>query len=50
MLFAFLLLFLQAKEGSHEHGDEQQSSKEITPEKDEVSLLSLNTNNFKENF
>merc|ERR1719237_1280361 len=26
----------EAKEGSHEHGDEQQSSKEITPEKDEV--------------
>merc|ERR1719151_131420 len=26
----------EAKEGSHEHGDEQQSSKEVTPEKDEV--------------
>merc|ERR1719234_478355 len=26
----------ETKEGSHDHGDEQQSSKEITPEKDEV--------------
>merc|ERR1719391_800012 len=26
----------EMKEGSHEHGDEQHSSKEITPEKDEV--------------
>ena len=26
----------EAKEGSHEHGDEQQSSKEVTPEKDDV--------------
>merc|ERR1719341_1584808 len=26
----------EMKEGSHDHGDEQQSSKEITPEKDEV--------------
>ena len=34
-------LFSQMKEGSHDHGDEQQSSKEITPEKDEVSLLGI---------
>merc|ERR1719507_1378172 len=26
----------EAKEGSHKHGDEQQSSKEVAPEKDEV--------------
>merc|ERR1719429_217705 len=26
----------EAKEGSHEHGDEQQSSKEVTPEKEDV--------------
>jgi len=26
----------EAKEGSHEHGDEQQSSKEVTPEKDDA--------------
>ena len=36
MSWASIQSFLQAKEGSHEHGDEQQSSKEITPEKDEV--------------
>merc|ERR1719237_10685 len=28
----------EVKEGSHEHGDEQQSSKEITPEKDEEEI------------
>ena len=41
--YVFESLFYQAKEGSHEHGDEQQSSKEVTPEKDEVSWFSLKT-------
>merc|ERR1712032_685573 len=31
----------EMKEGSHDHGDEQQSSKEITPEKDDVSLFGV---------
>ena len=34
-----MIHFSQMKEGSHDHGDEQQSSKEITPEKDEVSKV-----------